>query len=113
MRQAPDIVTAIPKRRYRIGEFNAVVLGDVECRDPGDYVFVLALVRDGEPEPALYIALIRTAPEVFEMRVTVMDDSRSYPAGASAAGIDEFSEAALDAVVRLFKLQDETPYRVM
>jgi hypothetical protein len=113
LQHAPDIVTAIPKRRYRIGEFNAVVLGEVECRDPGDYIFVLALVRDGESEPVLYVALVRTAPEVFEMRVTVMDDSRTYPAGASAAEIDEFSEAALDAAVRLFKLRDETPYRVM
>jgi hypothetical protein len=113
LEHAPNIVTAVPKRRYRIGEFNAVILGELECRDVGDYVYVLALIRDGESEPALYVALEQAAPGTFEMRVTVAGDSRSYAARPSMRDLDEFAAVALDAAVQLFRLQDDSPYRMM
>ena len=41
-----NIQTAIPKRRYRIGEFTAVVLGEVESEDRADYRYIMAVVDD-------------------------------------------------------------------
>jgi hypothetical protein len=43
--QAPKITTAIPQRRYRLADFSAVVLGEIESPDPARYRYILALVK--------------------------------------------------------------------
>ena len=47
----PGIVTAIPKRRYTLGEFSLVVLGEIESNDNRDYGYIMAVVRGTDPEP--------------------------------------------------------------
>ena len=51
----PEIKTAIPKRRYRLGEFSLVVLDEIDSTDDVDYNYILAVVRESEAEPGLYI----------------------------------------------------------
>jgi len=54
--QTPTITTAIPRRRYRIGSHQAVLLGDIESSDPSRYQYLLALVREGESKPSFYVS---------------------------------------------------------
>jgi hypothetical protein len=55
MMQAPKIATAIPRKRYRVGEYQAVLLGDIESPDPVRYRYILALVRGGASAPDLFV----------------------------------------------------------
>jgi hypothetical protein len=52
---APKITTAIPRARWHFGDYNAVVLGDIESPDPVRYRYILALVREGEAKPSFYV----------------------------------------------------------
>ena len=113
--QIPKFATAIPQRRYKIGEFHAVILADIESRDGVDYELAFALVREGENEPLMYIMLERARGEELPWRMTVCleDQSKSYPAGEEMRDINNFAAASIDAVVKLFKLEDEEPYRLL
>ena len=113
MKNAPQFLTAIPKRRYRIGAFEAVVLGDIESKDSEHYIYVFALVREGENDPCLYVALERTQTRDYHMVVTAEEQSKQFEASGELADIGMFTEAAIDAAARLFRLSDEEPYRVM
>jgi len=115
MPDVPQISTAVPKRRYKIGEFVAVVLGDIVSRDGIDYRYVFALVREGEPEPRLYVALERVTggAVLHQMRVTVGNESRAYEAEPAIADIENFSQSAIAAAVQLFNLEDEEVYRLL
>ncbi len=111
----PTFATAVPKRRYKLGEFQAVVLGDVESKDDIEYVWVFALVREGESEPLMYITLerIKDAMDTLQMHIRLQEQSRVYPAGEEMRDIENFTEMSIDAVVRLFELKDEEPFRLL
>ncbi len=109
----PGIARAIPRRRYRIGEFSAVVLDEIESRDDVAYRYIMALVREGERDPVLSVALEQDADGGLSLRVIVANDARRYPVAAALADIEAFTAAALDAAVRLFKLQDEQAFRIL
>ncbi len=114
----PDIKTAIPKRRYKIGEFSVVVLGDVDSRDGVSYQYVLAVIREGESEPGLYITAERDDPDnigesPLSMRVIMRDGSEVVSSSARWRDIELFVSDALAAVVTILDLQDEQPFRLM
>lgn len=113
MKNAPRILTAIPKRRYRIGEFNAVVLGDIESKDGKNYIYVFALVREGKNDPCLYVVLERMHGGDHHMLVMAEDERKQFEASNELADIELFGKAAIDAAARVFKLDDEEPYRMM
>lgn len=113
MKNAPQFLTAIPKRRYRIGEFEAVVLGDIEVKDGKHYIYVFALVREGGNEPCLYVVLERQQTQDYRIFVVAEEQSKQFETSNELANIEMFTEVAIDAAVRLFKLNDEEPYRVM
>ena len=48
MQDRPTIATAIPKRRFQIGDYSASLLGEVESNDRRHYRYILALVPTGE-----------------------------------------------------------------
>ena len=112
---APAFDTAVPKRRYKLGEFQAVVLGDVESKGDTEYVWVFALVREGDSEPLMYITLerIKGAVDPLQMHIRLQEQSKTYPAGEEMRNIENFTEMSIDAVVRLFELEDEEPFRLM
>lgn len=113
MRNAPQFQTAIPKRRYRIGAFEAVVLGDIESKDSKRYIYIFALVRDGDGDPCLYVVLERSQTGKNEIVVIAEEQLKQFEANDALTDIETFAEAAIDAAVRLFRLSDEEPYRML
>jgi hypothetical protein len=116
--EKPGIVTAIPKRRYRFGEFTVVVLGEVESDDDREYRYIMAVVRGSDPEPGLYItaeqaggADVRSAD--YTMRIVMRDGSEALGSSREWGDLEAFAGAGLDIVGKVLQLQDEVPYRLM
>ena len=47
------------------------------------------------------------------MHIRLQEQSKTYPAGEEMRNIENFTEMSIDAVVRLFELEDEEPFRLM
>jgi hypothetical protein len=112
----PGIATAIPKRRYRFGEFTLIVLGDIESKDGVDYQYIMAVIRGEDPEPGIYITAERGGGESqreFSMRFIMRDGSEVIGASTGWGELDAFVEEATGIVARVLSLSDETPYRLM
>ena len=114
----PGIVTAIPKRRYKFGEFTVVVLGEIESDDGVDYHLVMAVIRGSDPDPGIYITAERS-PQTgagtgnYTMRIVMRDGSEVLGAADDWKDIEVFANVALDIVGRMLQLTDEVPYRLM
>lgn len=102
----PKINTAIPQRRYQLGEFTIIVLGDIQSGDGKDYKYIMAVVREGDPEPGLSLTLDNRC----EMRLVMRDGEDSIGESRDWASLDAFVKEGLSIVARVLKLTDETPY---
>ena len=100
----PGIQTAIPKRRYRLGEFTVTVLGDVDSNDGIDYCYIAAVIQGQDPEPGIYLTAEREAGGGY---AEVIGNSEQW------GELDAFVGEVLDVVVQVLSLTDETPYRLM
>jgi hypothetical protein len=112
----PGIATAIPRRRYKLGEFTLIVLGDIESKDGIDYQYIMAVIRGEDPEPGIYITAERgggAAPREFNMRFIMQDGSEVIGGSAQWGDLERFVEEATGIVIRVLNLSDETPYRLM
>jgi hypothetical protein len=112
----PGIATAIPKRRYKLGEFTLIVLGDIESKDGIDYQYIMAVIRGEDPEPGVYITAERgggTGSREFSMRFIMRDGSEVIGSSTRWQDLDAFVEEATGIVTRVLSLGDETPYRLM
>ena len=116
--EAPLIQTAIPKRRYQLGAFSGVVLGEIESGDGIEYHYLLAMVEDGAAQPQFYVSAERNRGAaakrgIFRMRVMapwgteVLGDSDRW------RDLDAFLTDAFSIVMAQLALTDETPVRVM
>ena len=115
---APKIATAIPKRRYQIGEYGAVILGEVESRDTRSYTFILALTRDGDSQPCLFVTSEQNPPgerDNGSNRLRVVADNGEKVLGSSdgLTELDNFTTVGLGIVRQLFKLDDEQETRLL
>jgi len=111
----PQIGTAIPKRRYQIGEFIAVVLGDVESKDSEEYRFVMALVPEGRQQPIFYVSSVRNrSAEDGSHRLRAASDQLTRDMGASDNwnNLDAFCDEALQVARQALGLMDEQPIRL-
>jgi hypothetical protein len=110
----PKIRTAVPRRRYQFGEFNAVLLGEVDSDDERAYAHVLALIPEGAGEPTLYVTAEPNNEEggtgSHRLRVYTADDGRDLGAADDWADVEPFTEAAFEVASRVLKLSDETPH---
>jgi hypothetical protein len=117
MQDKPKIDTAIPQRRYTLGAYTVVILGEVQSSDGKDYRYVAAVVREGDPEPGLYLTAERSTgqrpADPYDMRVTMHDGSQVIGTSNRWAGVEEFSTDALGLIASILDLQDEQPYRLM
>lgn len=118
MKVKPRIKTAIPKHRYRLGEFNVTTLGEIVSADTHSYRYILAVVREGEPEPGMYLTC-EPNPEgsgvegAYAMRL-MMQDGAQYVAGSDDwRDLDTFTQDGLQMTQRLLNLTDEQPYRLL
>lgn len=118
MTHRPQIQTAIPQHRYRFGEFDIVVLGEIKSPDAADYRYILAVVKDGMAEPLLYITSERKPPHeqsegAYVMRVITAHSAQLVGVSNRWGDLDCFTEDALEGVRQLFNLTDEALLRLL
>lgn len=117
--ERPKIQTAIPQRRYQLGVYQAVVLGEIESGDARRYQYILALVREGEAQPAFYVTAEKNPRQMAQ-------EQGAFRLRAIAAGLDEelgssdrwgdieaFVEEGLALAAQTLGLSDKTPQRLM
>ena len=113
MRNKPNIQTAVPQRRYKYGEFTVVVLGEIESGDPINYRYILAVVREGDPEPGIYLTCESGRNGQQQIRLVMRDGAEVIAEDPAYADIEVFCAAGLDVLRQLLNLGDEEPYRLM
>jgi hypothetical protein len=113
VKNKPDILRALPQRRYKFGEFTVVVLGDIETRDAVDYRYILAVVRDGDPEPGIYLCCERGSNGVYQMRLMMQDGAEVLADDPRFADIEAFTLSGLDVLRQILNLGDEEAYRLL
>lgn len=112
----PGIVTAIPKRRYRLGEFSLAVLGEIESNDNRNYRYIMAVVQGDDPEPGLYLTAEssrETGHNRYDMRLVMRDGEDIIGSSEDWHDVEVFTEEAIGIVSQILKLTDEEPYRMM
>jgi hypothetical protein len=102
-------------RRYKLGEFTIVVLGEIESSDGIGYQYILAVVQGQDPEPGLYITAEKSADPAgeYSMRMAMKDGAKVIGSSAEWGNLDPFVDEALGIVSKVLNLGDETPYRLM
>lgn len=115
--QAPTIQTAIPKQRYQLGPYQAVLLGDIESPDPVRYRFILALVREGENQPSVFVTCEKNARAQAQagshrMRLISAEVNEVLGSSDDYKDMDNFVLAALTAVIPALGLSGITPVRL-
>lgn len=111
---APKIQTAIPQRRYRFGEYQGVVLGDIESGDGVKYRYILALVREGESRPSFYVTAEknpRSRAQEGSHRLRVITQGLDEEVGCSDAwaDLDAFCAEAFAVAAKVLSLRGEPP----
>lgn len=114
----PNIKTAIPKRRYVVGEFSAVLLANIETSDPNRYQFIFAAVRDGDDQPLMYVICEqarRAERDQGSHKLRVLTGNAVHELEVSDRWRDEdvFAAEALDIVRKTLMLTDENVARVL
>ena len=113
---APKILTAIPQRRYRFGEYGGVVLGEIESGDAVKYRYILALVRAGDSSPAFYVTSEknprrRAAEGSHRLRVITHGLDEEIGSSDRWADLDAFCDEALALAAKVLGLSEEQPVR--
>jgi len=118
MQDKPVIQTAIPKRRYQIGDYSASLLGEIESGDARSFRYILAFVAIGEREPKLYVCSEPSPPKDADQgryRLRLINESMSEVMDhADRWGeLDAFSEQALLLGRQALGLQNEQVVRLL
>jgi hypothetical protein len=118
MQPAPLIRTAIPQRRYRIGEYTATLLGEVDSGDAIDYRYILAFVEEGKDKPSLFVCSERNPPgqrAEGSHRLRLVKQTWSEVLGSDDAwrDLDQFADEALRIGIKLLNLQAEGLTRLL
>jgi hypothetical protein len=118
MQDRPVIKTALPKRRYQIGDHAATLLGEIESGDENRYRFILALVAMGEQEPVLYITSQPAPPErrdqgAFDLRVISEGLTDLLDTADRWENADQFAEQALDLAQQVLGLRNQQVIKLM
>jgi hypothetical protein len=116
--QAPKIETAIPQRRYQLGPYQAVVLGEIESGDGVRYQHILALVRDGESTPSLYVIAeknprARRSAGACRLRVVSEALTEDLDSSDRWTDLDAFVEEGLRLAAQVLGLGELSAERLM
>lgn len=114
---APIILTAIPHRRYQFGEYNGVVLGDIESTDAVKYRYILALVREGESRPGFYVTSeknprSRAHEGSHRLRVITQGLDEEIESSDRWENLDDFCQEAFAVAAKVLGLADEHPVQL-
>jgi hypothetical protein len=118
MSDFPLIRTAIPRRRYRVGEYAATLLSEVESGDGKDYQFILAFVEEGGKQPVLFVCLERNPPgrrANGSHCLRIVNAAMSEVLGSSDhwRAEEAFAEEGLAVGVKMLGLKDEMVSRLL
>ena len=118
MSEFPVIHTAIPQRRYRVGEFDVSLLGDIESGDGIDYRYILAFVEEGKGKPGFFVCSERNPPgerSEGSHRLRMINEVFSDVISSDDAwkDMDRFAEEGLQIGIKALSLKDETPVRLI
>lgn len=110
----PKIQTAIPRRRYQLGEYQCVVLGEIESLDEVKYQYILALVREGENRPSFYVTAEknprrRAREGSHQMRVITAGLDEEIGCSNAWDDLDAFCAEAFAVAAKVLGLGDEQP----
>jgi hypothetical protein len=112
----PGIITAIPRRRYRYGEFSVVVLGDIASSDGIDYQFIMAVVKGADSEPGLYVTAEKTGGtgqhSDYSMRILMKDGAEVIATSPAWGELEAFVQEGLEIVGEVLGLSDEVPFQL-
>lgn len=115
--ERPKIQVAIPQRRYRLGSYQAVVLGEIESGDERRYRYILALVQQGEAQPGFYVTAEknpRSRAHEGAYRLRVIAEGLNEELGSSDrwGEIDAFAAEGLTLAAEALGLGGESPTRL-
>jgi len=117
MHDRPLIETAIPRRRYQLGDHGATLLGEIRSGDRRQFRFILALVPNGRQEPVLYVCAEDAAGSKDEgrYRLLIINEAMTEVLDASDQWGDEeaFAARALDVASHILGLQQESVVRLL
>ena len=109
----PVIRTAIPKRRYRLGDQTVTLLGEIESGDAVSYRWIMAFVQDGQARPGLYICAEKPTPgAALRLRVVNSAMSEVVDEDERWRDLDTFAEEALRIGASALGLASEAPARL-
>ncbi len=113
MDNKPSIQTAIPKQRYKLGEFSIILLGDIETTDAANYRYITAVMQEGDPEPGIYLTCEKLKGGDHAMRLVMRDGSEILEHSAEWSDADVFIKDCIDTLQKLLNLTDEEPFKLM
>jgi len=118
MSQYPKISTAIPKRRYQFGEYQASLLSEIESPDNTHYRYIMAFVEEGGHEPSLYICCENAKPNKrsdgrYILRVINSALDEILDQSDELGDLSFFAEVALDTGSKILNLGDSKAWQTM
>jgi hypothetical protein len=114
----PAINTAIPKARYRYGEYVITFLGEVDSKDNNDYQFIAAVAREEDPTPGLFLTCEKLPMEqrepggTYQIRAMMKDGEQVLASSDHWKQFSQFETDVLDIVKQMLSLSDEQPFKL-
>lgn len=108
----PTIQSAIPKRRYKYGEFVITLLSDIESQDTNSYLYIAAVLREGSSQPEVYItceSVTSDGKKSYIVKVNTKDNEHIINQDTQWRHEEKFCTYALQGIQQMFELNDETP----
>lgn len=109
----PHIRSAVARRRYRLGSYTAVLLDQIESVGAVEYLYIVAVRRDGDDLPCLFVTSETSEmPEGLGGRphfLGMFDASGHSNLGASDewADMEHFASRALSIVIARLNITEE------
>jgi hypothetical protein len=118
MQDKPIIRTAIPKRRYQVGDHAATLLGEIESGDMRSFRYILAFVALGQREPSLYVCSESSPPREADLgryRLRLVNETMSEVMDSDDrwGDLETFADQALKLGAQALGLQREAVIRLM
>jgi hypothetical protein len=103
----PAITTAIPKRRYQLGEFSLVVLGDIDSKDGRQYRYLLAVIPAGGQHPELFLSAEKQSGNLYLMRLMAAQASQELETSPYWHDLETFCADGVNVLKKILSLEDE------
>lgn len=110
---APNIKTAIPKRRYQLADYSIAVLGEVESDDNVDYRYIFAMVQDGKNDPDFYVLSIRQSADDYLLKLVAPNMEKELDVSGAWRDLDLFCDQSISLAQQVMGLKDEAAHRLM